>query len=98
MVLCHLHAHIGIELVKALEEAAASGEKNFMDGISYRLNPVDTLKMISASSIFGEPQYYRDGAFAPMTIPDGIFRLHELFKEYAVIGDHFEGKKTSEEA
>lgn len=34
-------------------------EKNFMDGDSYKLNPLETLKMISASSIFGEPQYYR---------------------------------------
>ena len=33
---------------------------NFMGGISYKLNPLDTLKMISASSIFGEPQYYRE--------------------------------------
>lgn len=33
---------------------------NFMGGISYELNPLDTLKMISASSIFAEPQYYRE--------------------------------------
>ncbi|MBQ6388177.1 MAG: hypothetical protein IJH90_00920 [Mogibacterium sp.] len=71
-------------------------EVNYMGGISYKINPIDTLKMVTASSIFGEPQYYRDGAFAPATIPDGTFRLHSLFKEYAVIGDHFEGKKTSQ--
>jgi hypothetical protein len=29
---------------------------NYMGGISYTLNPLDTLKMVSASSIFGEPQ------------------------------------------
>lgn len=34
---------------------------NFMEGESYRVNPLDTLKMITASSIFGEPSYYRDG-------------------------------------
>ena len=34
---------------------------NFMGGISYEINPLNTLKMISASSIFGEPAYYRDG-------------------------------------
>ena len=28
---------------------------NFMGGDSYVINPLDTLKMISASSIFGEP-------------------------------------------
>ena len=36
--------------------------KNFMGGDSYVINPLDTLKMITASSIFGEPSYYRDGA------------------------------------
>lgn len=33
---------------------------NYMGGVSYELNPLETLKMISASSIFGEPQYYRE--------------------------------------
>jgi hypothetical protein len=33
---------------------------NFMNGISYRINPIDTLKMVAASSIFGEASYYRD--------------------------------------
>ena len=33
--------------------------KNFMGGISYKLDPIQTLKMIAASSIFGEPSYYR---------------------------------------
>lgn len=33
--------------------------KNFMDGTSYTVNPLDTLKIVSASSIFGEPSYYR---------------------------------------
>ncbi len=36
--------------------------KNFMGGDSYVINPLDTLKMITASSIFGEPAYYR-GSF-----------------------------------
>ena len=34
---------------------------NFMGGKSFKLNPIDTLKMVAASSIFGEPAYYRDG-------------------------------------
>lgn len=33
---------------------------NFMGGDSYVLNPLTTMKMITASSIFGEPSYYRD--------------------------------------
>ena len=32
---------------------------NFMGGDSYIINPLDTLKIISASSIFGEPSYYK---------------------------------------
>lgn len=32
---------------------------NFMGGTNYKLNPLDTLKMLAASSIFGEPSYYR---------------------------------------
>ena len=34
---------------------------NFMGSKAYELNPLETLKMIAASSIFGEPQYYVDG-------------------------------------
>ncbi|MBQ4432218.1 MAG: hypothetical protein II877_12000, partial [Synergistaceae bacterium] len=37
-------------------------ENNFMGGVSYRMvTPLDTLKLISAGSIFGEPMYYREG-------------------------------------
>ena len=43
--------------------------RNFMGGTSYKLNPLDTLKMIAASSIFGEASYYRtnvrDGIYSP---------------------------------
>ncbi len=36
---------------------------NFMGGESYIINALDTLKMITASSIFGEPSYYRGNGF-----------------------------------
>ena len=42
--------------------------ENFMGGNSYKLNPLQTLKIVAASSIFGEPQYYRDGVTASKTI------------------------------
>lgn len=45
---------------KVLHESEAV--TNFMGGTSYELTPVTTLKMISASSIFGEPSYYRKGS------------------------------------
>lgn len=35
--------------------------ENYMGGMSYRLGPLETLRIVAASSIFGEPQYYRDG-------------------------------------
>ncbi len=70
--------------------------ENFMGGISYEYNPIDTLKMVTASSIFGEPQYYRDGQFSKAGIKDGIYRTHDLFALYSVLPDKFNGMKTSE--
>ena len=43
---------------KVIEEAKVI---NYMGGISYNISPLQTLKIIAASSIFGEPQYYKDG-------------------------------------
>lgn len=74
----------------------SGAEVNYMGGTSYRIGPLDTLRMVTSSSIFGEPQYYRDGSFSGATIKDGLFHLHPLFEGFAVIGDHFEGKKTSQ--
>lgn len=37
---------------------------NFMGGDSYKLTPLTTLRMIAASSIFGEPSYYRNGGLS----------------------------------
>jgi 60 kDa SS-A/Ro ribonucleoprotein len=37
-----------------------SSVKNFMGGVSYTLNPLDTLRIVASSSIFGEPSYYED--------------------------------------
>jgi hypothetical protein len=39
-------------------------ETNFMGGQSYKLNPIETLKIVAASHIFGEPQYYCYGSEA----------------------------------
>ena len=83
--------------VKDNRRAGKTGaEVNYMGGTSYKINPLDTLKMVTASSIFGEPQYYRDGEFEKAKINDAVFRLHELFRDFAVIGDHFDGRNTTE--
>ena len=59
--------------------------ENFMGGISYRWNPLDTLKLVTASSIFGEPAYYRNGDFEEAGIckvTDGRFCVNDLFDPY----------------
>ena len=69
---------------------------NFMGGISYRVSPLDTLKMISASSIFGEPQYYRDGDSSQAKVLDGVCAVAKEFTRYSLdILDPFLGMSTS---
>lgn len=69
---------------------------NFMGGNSYEVNALDTLKMVTASSIFGEPSYYRDGEFDSAKIKDGSFSFWAPLKDDLVIdGDRFNGMKTS---
>lgn len=66
--------------------------ENFMGGDSYKLDPIDTLKMIAASSIFGEASYYRkdvkDGRFSWQRDYTDPFML-KLFENKA-------GKSTTE--
>ena len=66
--------------------------KNFMGGDSYVVNPIDTLKLVAASSIFGEASYYRkdvkDGRYSwKKEFSDSL--LEELFADY-------DGKSTTE--
>lgn len=69
---------------------------NYMGGISYQINPLDTLYMVTASSIFGEPQYYRDGIFTRAKVIDAIYKVDPVFAEFCLFCGVFEGKKTSE--
>lgn len=62
--------------------------KNFMDGDSYVVNPLDTLKMITASSIFGEPSYYRDGKRSQK------YLVNDLVREFSIIPHEYEGLNT----
>lgn len=66
--------------------------ENFMGGDSYKFNPIDTLKMIAASSIFGEPAYYRKD------VKDGIFSWERNFSDEfsKMIFEPMDGKSTSE--
>ena len=67
----------------------AFGVENFMGGTSYTINPLDTLRIIAASSIFGEPQYYRDGLETPKNI--------DSLREYSIFGHLFEDDKSAVE-
>lgn len=70
---------------------------NYMGGTSYELNPIETLKIVTASSIFGEPQYYRAGEFADAKINDGLVLCDNAFKDYLVLDSSlYSGEKTSD--
>lgn len=64
---------------------------NFMGGDSYVVNPLDTLKMISASSIFGEPQYYVDGKFSKKTC-----KVSSFLEPFTFIPEQYRGKNTED--
>ncbi|MBQ4156628.1 MAG: TROVE domain-containing protein [Clostridia bacterium] len=63
---------------------APLAQTNFMGGISYTLGALETLKMISASSIFGEAQYYRDSAKNQAAIYKNLYELDGVFARYAL--------------
>ena len=60
--------------------------ENFMGGNSYTLNPLDTLRIIAASSIFGEPQYYHKG------IESKEYAHERTASEYTLFNELFAGK------
>ena len=79
-----------------LDSAGKNGTvENFMGGESYRVGPLDTLKMITASSIFGEPSYYREGGLGG-GLRDGKYRCCALLEGYLLFGSAWEGRTTTE--
>lgn len=64
--------------------------ENFMGGDSYVINPLDTLKMVTASSIFGEPAYYRAGR-SPRA-----YVVNELIRDASILPKYYEGKTTEQ--
>lgn len=67
---------------------------NFMGGDSYKVNPLDTLKLITASSIFAEPSYYRDGGLG-VRVVDEKYNVHPLLRDFSMLNDE-NGKTTTE--
>ena len=58
---------------------------NYMGGDSYTINPLDTLKLVAASSIFGEPAYYEKGM-------KGTYSVHSAVKEFSVLPETYANK------
>ena len=79
----------GEKVTAKVNEFAETSVENFMGGNSYTLNPIDTLKIVAASSIFGEPQYYRDGIDAKKTISNEM-----TLREYSIFSDLVKDKKS----
>jgi hypothetical protein len=74
----------------------ANAVTNFMGGTSYTLNPIETLRIVTASSIMGEPQYYRCGEFAEARVSDGTVACDRLFAKYLVLDKSlYSEEKTS---
>lgn len=61
--------------------------ENFDGGISYTLNPLDTLRIVAASSIFGEPSYYRGSHDKPSNL--------STLTKYDVLGLYTDPSETT---
>lgn len=81
---------------KALESAGAhSVVENFMGGESYQISPLENLKMVTASSIFGEPSYYRKGGLDRQGT-DARYRFCSLLQEHLWFAEEWDGKTTTQ--
>ena len=80
---------------KKFNEARQSDKivKNFMDGESYTCDPLTTLKLVTASSIYGEPSYYRNSG---MKAKDGVYHEDALVNKYSVFPLWMKGKTTTQ--
>ena len=73
--------------------------ENYMGGDSYVINPLDTLKMVTSSSIFGEPAYYRNsvaGKNDAGVIKDGEYSVSELVTGVILAKEDYNGKTTTQ--
>jgi hypothetical protein len=74
-------------------DSADAVVKNFMGGNSYTINPIDTLRIVAASSIFGEPQYYRAGGVG--NSKPGIVANLGTLREYDIFEKLYTGSETA---
>lgn len=74
-------------------ETYETAVENFMGGNSFTLTPIQSLKIIAASSIFAEPQYYRDGLATPKAISN-----YSTISKYDIFSDMYgDSPKTAVE-
>ena len=72
-------------------EAKLHRVTNFMGGSSFELTPLQTLRLVACSSIFGEPQYYRG------TKDRDLKSDHTIDESYdSIIGSRYNGMSTSQ--
>jgi len=76
-----------------INEYGETSVTNYMGGNSYTLNPIDTLRIVAASSIFGEPQYYREGVGGK----HAAILNHMTMAEYSIFADLFKSADTVDE-
>jgi hypothetical protein len=88
--MARLSKHAEKTTAKVNEAAGDTTVVNFMGGNSFTLNPLDTLKIVAASSIFGEPQYYRDGIDAKKTISNAL-----TLREYSIFSELMKDKRSA---
>ena len=86
--------------VKSNKKNDSKSIVNYMGGKSYIVNPIDTLKIVTSSSIFGEPSYYRNGEFAnkysEKKIFDEVFITNSAVSKYDIVANEYIDKTTSE--
>ena len=59
-------------VLKTKKDEKTGRVTNFMGNDSFRPDPLTALKMAAASSVFGEPQYYRDGIARKARLRDAV--------------------------
>lgn len=68
---------------------------NFMDGESFKINPLDTMKMVTASSIFGEASYYRNGKIGNK-VKDAYYKHNKIISGFVLLDDCYNSKTTTQ--
>lgn len=77
------------KITNVLNKTKSGVVTNYMGGESFIVDPITTLKMVCASSLFGEAQYYRDG----MTNKSYLSQI-DPFAEYFVFDNGNMDTKT----